>query len=114
MLAEASPVRIALTTVSSEEEGRRLARTLVERHLAACVNLVPNLTSVYRWQGTVEEAPEMLLLIKTTEERLSALEAALGEFHTYEVPEFLAFTPESGSQAYLAWLLNSVNDSVNG
>ncbi|MGB7189994.1 MAG: divalent-cation tolerance protein CutA [Acidobacteriaceae bacterium] len=113
MLAEASPVRIALTTVSSHEEGRRLARALVERRLAACVNLVPNLTSVYRWQGTVDEAAETLLLIKTTAEQLSALEAALGELHSYEVPEFLALTPESGSQAYLAWLLNSVNDSAN-
>ena len=112
MLTEASPVRIALTTVGSQEEGRRLARTLVERHLAACVNLVPNLTSVYRWRGAVEEAAETLLLIKTTAERLPALEAALSELHSYEVPEFLALIPESTSQAYLAWLLNSVEDSV--
>lgn len=113
MLAEASPVRIALTTTSSEEEGRSLAHVLVERRLAACVNLVPNLTSVYRWQGTVDETTETLLLIKTTAEQLPALEAALSELHSYEVPEFLALIPESGSQAYLAWLLNSVNDSAN-
>jgi len=104
MLAEASSFRLVLTTVSSEEEGRHLARALVERRLAACVNVVPNLTSVYHWQGVVEEAAEVLLLIKTTEERLSALEAALGELHSYEVPELLVLAPESGSQAYLAWL----------
>ena len=113
MLAEASRVRIALTTVSSEEEGRRLARALVERRLAACVNVIPNLNSIYRWQGAVEEAAEVLLLIKTTEERLSALEAALGELHSYEVPELLVLTPEAGSQSYLAWLLNSVHGSAN-
>lgn len=112
MLVEASAVRIALTTVSSEEEGCRLARVLVERRLAACVNLVPNVTSVYRWRGAVEEAAEVLLLIKTTEERLSALEAALGELHSYEIPELLTLTPEAGSQAYLAWLLSSVDVSV--
>lgn len=108
MLDEATSVRIALTTVHSLEEGRKLARLLVERSLAACVNLVPNLTSIYRWQGAVEEAPETLLLIKTTAERLPALEAAVREFHSYELPEFLLLAAESGSQPYLAWLLDSV------
>jgi periplasmic divalent cation tolerance protein len=112
MLAEASTFRVVLTTVSSEEEGRRLARALVERRLASCVNVIPNLTSVYRWQGAVEEAAEALLLIKTTQERLPALEAALSELHSYEVPEFLALAPEAGSQAYLAWLLNSIDGSI--
>lgn len=112
MLAEAAPVRIVLTTASSDQEGRRLARALVERRLAACVNLVPNLTSVYRWRGAVEEGVETLLLIKTTANQLPALEAALDELHSYEIPEFLAIAPETASQAYLAWLLNSVDDSI--
>lgn len=112
MLAEATPVRIVLTTASSDQEGRRLARALVERCLAACVNIIPNLTSVYRWQGTVEEAAETLLVIKTTLELLPALEAALVDLHSYELPEFLALAPEAASQAYLAWLLNSTENSI--
>lgn len=108
MSREAASIRIVLTTVGSLEEGRKLAHQLVERRLAACVNLVPNLTSIYRWQGTVEETTEVLLLMKTTAEQLPALEAAIGELHSYEVPEFLVLAPESGSQPYLAWLLDSV------
>jgi periplasmic divalent cation tolerance protein len=103
-------IRIAITTVGSIEEGRKLARVLVERRLAACVNLVPNLTSIYRWHGAVEEAAEVLLLMKTTEEQLPALKAALLELHSYEVPEFLALEVESGSQPYLGWLRGSVGE----
>ncbi len=108
MPAEATPARIALTTVGSFEEGRRLARLLVERRLAACVNLVPNITSIYRWLGAVEEAAEVLLVMKTTAEMLPALEAAVRELHSYEVPEFLALAVEAGSQPYLDWLLEPV------
>lgn len=108
MPGEAASIRVALTTVGSPEEGRRIARELVERRLAACVNLVPNLTSVYRWQGAVEEAEEVLLVIKTTEAQLAALEAAVRELHSYEVPEFLALRVEAASQPYLEWLLGSV------
>ncbi|MFZ0663045.1 MAG: divalent-cation tolerance protein CutA [Acidobacteriaceae bacterium] len=109
---EPFPARIALTTVSSLDQGRQLARHLVERRLAACVNLIPGLTSVYRWQGAVEEAEETLLLIKTTEDRLPALQAAVEQLHSYDVPEFLALPVKSGSQPYLDWLLDSVKDSV--
>jgi len=108
MPGEAASARLALTTVSSLEEGRKMARTLVERRLAACVNIIPNLRSVYRWQGAVEETDEVLLLIKTEENRLPALEAAIRELHTYDVPEFLVLSVESGSQSYLSWLLDSL------
>lgn len=108
MADEAPPVRVALTTVSSFDEGRRLARLLVERRLAACVNLVPNMTSIYRWEGGVEVSSEVLLLIKTTTELLAEVEAAVRELHTYEVPEFIALQVESGSHRYLDWLLDSV------
>lgn len=108
MPGEAASIRVALTTVGSLEEGRRMARALVERRLAACVNLVPNLTSVYRWQGVVEEAEEVLLVMKTTEDRLATLEAAVREVHSYEVPEFLVLRIEAGSQPYLEWLFSSV------
>lgn len=105
---EAASIRVALTTIGSLEEGRRIARALVERRLAACVNLVPKLTSVYRWQGAVEEAEEVLLFIKTTEAQLDALEAAVRELHSYELPEFLALRVEAASQPYLDWIAGSV------
>jgi periplasmic divalent cation tolerance protein len=105
-----APIRIALTNVGSIEEGRRLARTLVERRLAACVNLIPNLVSIYRWQGAVEEAAEVLLVMKTTAETLPALEAAIRELHLYEVPEFVVLAVESASQPYLDWLVGSVGE----
>lgn len=108
MPAEAAQFRVALTTVGSLEEGRGMAHVLVERRLAACVNLIPKLTSVYRWKGAIEEAEEVLLVMKTTKERLADLEAAMRELHPYEVPEFLVLPVESGSQPYLAWLLDSV------
>ena len=108
MPGEAASIRVALTTVGSLEEGRRIARELVERRLAACVNLVPELTSVYRWEGAVQEAEEVLLVMKTTEARLAALEAAVRELHSYEVPEFVALRVEAGSRPYLKWLLDSV------
>lgn len=108
MAGEAASARVVFTTVGSADEGRRLARLLVERRLAACVNIVPNLTSIYRWQGAVEVSSEALLIIKTTMDQLGALEAAIGELHPYDVPEFVAVDIESGSQPYLDWLLNSV------
>jgi periplasmic divalent cation tolerance protein len=109
MPVEAASARVVLTTVGSPEEAHRLARLLVERRLAACVNLIPNLTSIYRWQGAIEEAAETLLLIKTTADQLLALEAAIRELHSYDLPEFLTLPVESGSQPYLAWLLDSVS-----
>jgi periplasmic divalent cation tolerance protein len=108
MPGEAASIRVVLTTVGSLEEGRRMARALVERRLAACVNLVPNLTSIYRWQGAVEEAEEVLLVRKTTEDQLATLEAAVRELHSYEVPEFLALRVEAVGQPYLEWRLGSV------
>lgn len=108
MPEEAGSVRLVLTTVGSLDDGKEMARSLVERRLAACVNFVPNLTSIYRWQGEVEEANEVLLLIKTIENQLSALEAAIRELHSYDVPEFLVLSIESGSRPYLSWLLDSM------
>ena len=97
--------RIVLSTTGSRDEAERIAHALVEQRLAACVNLVPGLTSIYRWQGAVESAEEILLLIKTTRQNLEALEDKLRELHSYDVPEFLVLTPESASQPYLDWLV---------
>ncbi len=101
--------RIVLTTTGSAESAQRLAQSLVERRLAACVNIIPNLTSVYRWQGAVETASEILLLIKTSVEQLPALEAALHELQTYDVPEFLVLPIETGSRLYLEWLHSALD-----
>ncbi len=102
-LAPGDDVRLVLSTVPPGE-ARLLARRLVEDRLAACVNVVPGLRSVYLWKGAVADEPETLLLIKTSRARLAALAARLGELHPYEVPELLAFTPESGLPAYLGWI----------
>ena len=112
-MREAAFVRIALTTAGSLEEAQDLAHALVERRVAACVNLIPNLTSVYHWQGAVEETTEVLLLIKTNAEQLPALEVALQELHSYEVPELLAINVESAGQPYLDWLMGSVQHSAD-
>ena len=100
--------RIVLTTTDSEDSAKRIAQALVERHLAACVNLIPKITSIYRWQGSVETASEFLLVMKTSAERIPSLEAALRELHGYEVPEFLVLNVESGSKPYLDWLYGAL------
>jgi periplasmic divalent cation tolerance protein len=98
---------IVLTTIGNEDQGRRIARDLVEARLAACVSCLPRLLSFYRWGGRVEENEEWLLLIKTTSERLDELKAHLLRMHPYEVPEFLVLSVRDGGEAYLRWLAES-------
>lgn len=100
--------RLVLTTILNPEEAARLGRTLVEEHLAACVQLVPGTQSIYHWQGAVEESVETLLLIKTGAEQLQALEERIRELHSYETPEFLVLDVDSGSRKYLDWLQASL------
>ena len=100
--------RIVLTTASSEEEAQKIARHLVEHRLAACVNIVPQVASIYRWQGKVEEARELLLMVKTTAAAFSQVCAAIAELHSYELPECICLTIEDGSPAYLQWIAESV------
>lgn len=100
--------RIVFSTTGSQEEARRVAQQLVERSLAACVNVLGPIESIYRWQGKVETAGEFLLLIKTTAERFPDLRDALVALHSYEVPECIAIDVADGSAAYLAWLADSV------
>ncbi len=101
--------RLVLTTAGSEEEGRKIAHALVERKLAACVNIVPQIESIYRWQGKVESAREWLLLIKTTSEKFPAVRDAIRELHSYDLPECIAVIIEDGSPEYLQWLAGSVS-----
>lgn len=97
--------RVVLCTVPSEEVGVRLARQLVDEHLVACVNIVPGVRSIYRYQGKVEDDQELLLVMKTAEDRVAALIPRVRELHPYEVCEVLVLQVESGSQPYLDWVL---------
>ena len=96
---------VALTTCPDEGTARRIASALVEERLAACVNIVPDLTSVYRWEGAVDTASECLLIVKTRRERLEALRRRLEELHPYDLPELVALPVEGGSSAYLGWVV---------
>ena len=101
--------RLVLTTTPSQKEARKIANALIERRLAACVNIISKIDSIYRWKEKVEEAREFLLLIKTTESALDHLRDAIQELHSYEVPECIVLPIESGSEKYLNWIDESVS-----
>jgi periplasmic divalent cation tolerance protein len=96
--------RIVLTSVGVLEKAEQLGSALVERRLAACVNIVGPMRSIYRWKGAIEHEQEYLLLIKTTAERAAELAAAFAELHPYELPERVELTIDGGSDDYLEWL----------
>jgi periplasmic divalent cation tolerance protein len=100
--------RIVFTTTSSEDEARKIARHLVEHKLAACVNILPHVESIYRWQDKVESSREWLLVIKTTAEGFVAVRDAVRELHSYELPECVAIAVDDGSSEYLEWVADSV------
>jgi periplasmic divalent cation tolerance protein len=100
--------RIVLTTAGSQEEARKIAHGLVERRLAACVNIAGPVESVFRWQGKVETEPEFLLVIKTTAAAFERVRDAIKELHSYELPECVMLSVEDGSAAYLNWIGESV------
>jgi periplasmic divalent cation tolerance protein len=104
--------RIVFSTTGSADEARKIARELVGRQLAACVNIIPQIESIYRWQGNVESAQEWLLLIKTTSESFAAVRDAIRELHSYELPECIAIAIEDGSAEYLRWLSDSAPPST--
>lgn len=95
---------VVLMTCGKMEEAERIARALVEEGLAACVNLAPGVTSIYRWEGKLCQDPEVLMLAKTRPERLEALEARVKALHSYTVPEILALPLRAGSKDYLKWV----------
>lgn len=103
--------RLVLTTTDSFEQAQQIGQALVEKRLAACVNIVPGMQSIYRWKDRVEQATEWMLLIKTKESLLDTLRAAIRQFHSYDVPEFIAITIDSGSPEYLEWLETSVEQA---
>ena len=95
------------TTIGATVDGQQLASILVKERLAACVNLLPEMDSIYVWKNVVQHDRERQLLIKTSERRVAALEARIRELHTYDVPEFIVTPIVGGSEAYLSWIRES-------
>ena len=100
---------VALSTVGNASDAQRIGRALVERRLVACVNVVPGVTSIYAWKGSVTTDSELLLVIKTRRAKLDEVRSALLELHPYEVPELIALPIEGGHGAYLEWIEDSVS-----
>jgi periplasmic divalent cation tolerance protein len=106
---EARNKRVVFVTCPTRGLARKIARAVVQKHLAACVNIIlPPVESLYTWKGKLECAREYLLVVKTTAKRLAALEKEVKRLHSYEVPEFIALPISDGSKEYLAWLDDSV------
>lgn len=106
-----SEVVLVMMTAPDEPVADRLAQALVEEQLAACVTMMPGVRSVYRWQGSVERAEEVQLLVKTTRGGLPALVKRAAQLHPYEVPEVIAVEVAGGLEAYLGWVIDSVSGS---
>jgi periplasmic divalent cation tolerance protein len=96
--------RIVLTTAGSSQEAEKIARALVESRLAACVNVVPQIQSVYRWKGKIEQETEWLLIIKTRLRAVESVSQTIKELHSYELPECIILEVSDGSAAYLNWI----------
>jgi periplasmic divalent cation tolerance protein len=112
-MAEAEHV-VALVTAGSEEEARLIAQTLVKGMLAACVNIVPGITSVYDWQDQVQEDQEWLLVVKTRSDVLEELIQQVQRLHSYDLPEIIALPLVGGSKDYLRWLDKGVQSGWHG
>ena len=95
---------VAFTTCETQEEAARVARMLIEKKLAACVNVVSSVRSVYRWKENIEDSPELLLIIKSRRDLFDTLKAEIAKIHSYEIPELVALPILDGSTEYLAWL----------
>jgi periplasmic divalent cation tolerance protein len=105
---------LVLTTLSSAEDARIFVRRLVEARLVACGTVIPSVTSVYRWDGRVEEAAEAQVILKTRRERWEDLQAEVAKHHPYDMPELVAVSIETGLQAYLDWVGSETTDQEGG
>ena len=101
-------IKVVLVTVPDPDQGLRLARRIVKERLAACANVIPEVSSVYRWDGAIQEDAEVLVLFKTTDTALEALKERVLELHGYEVPEFVALSVVGGYEPYLRWVVGEV------
>lgn len=106
--ATAESFVVALTAAPDARTARRIAKKVVEERLAACVNIVGPVKSVFRWKGSVERVPEHLLIMKTTADCTPALGERIGELHPYETPEFVSLSVGGGLRSYLEWIMDSV------
>jgi len=113
IMAAKSRFMVVLSTAPSKKTGRDIAREIVSAGLAACVNIVPGLVSIYKWDGRLEESDEVLLLIKTSRERVETVVEKITSLHPYDVPEVIALPIEAGHQPYLEWI-NSIVSSSRG
>ncbi len=109
-MAHSSPYRVVFCTCPDPESAEALARRLVEAGQAACVNIVPGLRSIYRWQGRLESETEQLLIIKTRAEAYPKLEKTIRDHHPYQVPEVLSVPVDAGLAAYFAWLDSALSN----
>ena len=100
---------VALVTCESADRGAKIARGLLDKHLAACVNILPGAKSLYWWEGKIEESAECVLIIKTRESLLGELTAEVKRLHSYTVPEVVAFRIEGGNPDYLRWLADETD-----
>ena len=107
-MADADAI-VVFITAASGEEATRLADMLVGAHLAACVQILPEMESVYRWQGKIERQSEILLLVKTTRAKFADLEREVRALHSYDIPEIVAVPIISGSASYLKWLIQATD-----
>ena len=109
-MQETNPqARIVLTTESTLDEANKLGRALVEERLVACATLLPVVQSIYHWNDQIQSAPETMVMLKTTADKLEALETRLHQLHSYRVPEFLVLPVEYGSKSYLEWMVQAVS-----
>jgi periplasmic divalent cation tolerance protein len=106
-------VLIVMTNMPDAQSAQAMAHSLVEQKLAACVNCLPGVRSVYRWQGAVEEADEITLLIKTTQARCAELETAIRQAHPYDVPEIIAMPVIAGWPSYLDWVVKETGKGID-
>jgi periplasmic divalent cation tolerance protein len=101
---------LVLSTIDSRKAAEKIAHHVVEERLAACVNIISDITSVYKWKGALERASESLMVIKTTRERLPQLIERIKELHTYELPEVIALPIEDGYPPYLEWIVSETTE----
>ncbi len=104
MRKSAGKVLIVLVTASSRREAAKIGRAVVKKKVAACVNIIPSLISIFRWQGKVQSSSEVLLVVKTSGRRYAALERLIRSMHSYELPEIIALNVERGLSQYIAWV----------